>query len=94
MLDVAVTLLEEIWPRITGPSYELTMVKPSSRLLCMLQNLRGAEVKGSTAALSDKSLKRTTDQEEHSDDDDDDVWNKMDVVTSSVKRKRLQKSKN
>ena len=70
------------------------MVKPSSRLLCMLQNLRGAEVKGSTAALSDKSLKRTTDQEEHSDDDDDDVWNKMDVVTSSVKRKRLQKSKN
>ena len=93
MLDVAVTLLEEIWPRITGPSYELTMVKPNSRLLCMLQNLRGAEVKGSTAALSDKSLKRTTDQEEHSDDDDD-VWNKMDVVTSSVKRKRLQKSKN
>ena len=60
----------------------------------MLQNLRGAEFKGSTAALSDKSLKRTTDQEEHSDDDDDDVWNKMDVVTSSVKRKRLQKSKN
>ena len=58
----------------------------------MLQNQRGAEVKGSTAALSDKSLKRTTDQEEHSDDDD--VWNKMDVVTSSVKRKRLQKSKN
>ena len=70
------------------------MVKPNSRLLRMLQNLRGAEVKGSTAALSDKSLKRTTDQEEHSDDDDDDVWNKMDVVTSSVKRKRLQKSKN
>ena len=70
------------------------MVKPNSRLLCMLQNLRDAEVKGSTAALSDKSLKRTTDQEEHSDDDDDDVWNKMDVVTSSVKRKRLQKSKN
>ena len=70
------------------------MVKPNSRLLCMLQNLRGAEVKGSTAALSDKSLKRTTDREEHSDDDDDDVWNKMDVVTSSVKRKRLQKSKN
>ena len=70
------------------------MVKPNSRLLCMLQNLRGAEVKGSTAALSDKSLKRTTDQGEHSDDDDDDVWNKMDVVTSSVKRKRLQKSKN
>ena len=69
------------------------MVKPNSRLLCMLQNLRGAEVKGSTAALSDKSLKRKTDQEEHSDDDDD-VWNKMDVVTSSVKRKRLQKSKN
>ena len=69
------------------------MVKPNSRLLCMLQNLRDAEVKGSTAALSDKSLKRTTDQEEHSDDDDD-VWNKMDVVTSSVKRKRLQKSKN
>ena len=69
------------------------MVKPNSRLLCMLQNLRGAEVKGSTAALSDKSLKRTTDQEEHSDDDDD-VWNKMDVVTSSVKRKRLRKSKN
>ena len=93
MLDVAVTLLAEIWPRIRGPSYELTMVKPNSRLLCMLQNLRGAEVKGSTAALSDKSLKRTTDQEEHSDDDDD-VWNKMDVVTSSVKRKRLQKSKN
>ena len=59
----------------------------------MLQNLRGAEVKGSTAALSDKSPKRTTDQEEHSDDDDD-VWNKMDVVTSSVKRKRLPKSKN
>ena len=58
----------------------------------MLQNQRGAEVKGSTAAFSDKSLKRTTDQEEHSDDDD--VWNKMDVVTSSVKRKRLQKSKN
>ena len=70
------------------------MVKPNSRLLCMLQNLRGAEVKGSTAALSDKSLKRTSDQEEHSDIDDDDVWNKMDVVTSSVKRKRLQKSKN
>ena len=71
------------------------MVKPNSRLLRMLQNLRGAEVKGSTAALSEKSLKRTTDQEEHSDDDDDDdVWNKMDVVTSSVKRKRLQKSKN
>ena len=93
MLDVAVTLLGEIWPSITGPSYELTMVKPNSRLLCMLQNLRGAEVKGSTAALSDTSLKRTTDQEEHSDDDDD-VWNKMDVVTSSVKRKRLQKSKN
>ena len=69
------------------------MVKPNSRLLCMLQNLRGAEVKGSTAALSDKSLKRTTDQEEHSDDDDD-VWNKMDVVTSSVKGKGLQKSKN
>ena len=69
------------------------MVKPNSRLLCMLQNLRGAEVKGSTAALSDKSLKRATDQEEHTDDDDD-VWNKMDVVTSSVKRKRLQKSKN
>ena len=69
------------------------MAKPNSRLLCMLQNLRGAEVKGSTAALSDKSLKRTTDQVEHSDDDDD-VWNKMDVVTSSVKRKRLQKSKN
>ena len=57
----------------------------------MLQNIRGAEVKGSTAALSDVSLKRTTDQEEHSDDD---VWNKMDVVTSSVKRKKLQKSKN
>ena len=71
------------------------MVKPNSRLLCMLQNLQGAEVKGSTAALSEKSLKRTTDQEEHSDDDDDDdVWNKMDVVTSSIKRKRLQKSKN
>ena len=69
------------------------MVKPNSRLLCMLQNLRGAEVKGSTAALSDKSLKRATDQEEHTDDDDD-VWNKMDVVTSSVKRKGLQKSKN
>ena len=60
----------------------------------MLQNVKGAEVKGSTAALSDVSLKRTTDQEEHSDDDDDDVWNKMDVVTSSVKRKKLQKSKN
>ena len=93
MLDVTVTLLAEIWPRIIGPSYELTMVKPNSRLLCMLQNLRGTEVKGSTAALSDKSLKRATDQEEHTDDDDD-VWNKMDVVTSSVKRKRLQKSKN
>ncbi|CAH3150137.1 unnamed protein product [Porites lobata] len=73
-----------------------------SSLNCLLlsageieKNLRGAEVKGSTAALSDKSLKRTTDQEEHSDDnDDDDVWNKMDVVTSSVKRKGLQKSKN
>ena len=61
----------------------------------MLQNLRGAEVKGSAAVLSDKSLKRTTDQDERiDDDDDDDVWNKMDVVTSSVKRKRLQKSKN
>ena len=57
----------------------------------MLQKVKGAEVKGSTAALSDVSLKRTTDQEEHSDDD---VWNKMDVVTSSVKRKKLQKSKN
>jgi len=71
------------------------MFKTNGRLLCMLQNQRGAEVKGSTAALSNKSLKRTTDKEEHSDgDDDDDVWNKMGVVTSSVKRKRLQKSKN
>ena len=45
--------------------------------------------------MSDKSLKRTTEREnsDSDDDDDDDIWDAMDVVTSSSKRKRLDKSK-
>ncbi|KAL9953271.1 hypothetical protein ACROYT_G040664 [Oculina patagonica] len=42
-----------------------------------------------SAVLSDKSLKRS--EEEESSEDDDDIWNKMDVVTSTSKRKRLPK---
>ena len=53
----------------------------------MSQNTQNADKKG-TAVLSDKSLKRTA---EENSDGDDDIWDTMDVVTSSIKRKRLQK---
>jgi len=55
-----------------------------------LQNTQSADG-GGTAVLADKSLKRTA--EEENSEDDDDIWDKMDVVTSSSKRKRLHKSK-
>lgn len=55
----------------------------------MLQNTPHTDSRG-TGVSSDRSLKRSA-EDEHSEDDD--IWDKMDVVTSSSKRKRLQKSK-
>jgi len=41
-----------------------------------------------TGVSSDRSLKRVAEEESS---EDDDIWDKMDVVTSSSKRKRLRK---
>lgn len=55
----------------------------------MLQNTPHADSRG-TGVSSDRALKRSAEEESS---EDDDIWDKMDVVTSSSKRKRLQKSK-
>ena len=55
----------------------------------MLQNMPHEDMRG-IGVSSDRSLKRSA-KEESSEDDD--IWDKMDIVTSSRKRKRLQKSK-
>lgn len=47
---------------------------------------------GDTAVLLDRSLKTTAKDEDS--EDDDDIWDTMDVVTSSSKRKRPEKSEN
>ena len=60
-------------------------------LFCLLlQSSQHTDSRG-TAVLSDRSRKRTADEE--SSEDNDDIWDKMDVVTSTSKPKRLQKSK-
>ena len=56
----------------------------------LLQNKPNTDGKG-TGVSSDRSVKRAAEEESS---EDDDIWDKMDVVTSSSKRKRLQKSKN
>lgn len=54
-----------------------------------VQTAKPTDDRGS-ADLSDTPLKRSAEQE--SSEDDDDIWNKMDVVTSTSKRrKRLTK---
>ena len=53
----------------------------------LLQNKPHAD---STGVSSDRSVKRAAEEESS---EDDDIWDKMDVVTTSSKRKRLQKSK-
>ena len=56
----------------------------------LLQNTENVD-SGGAAVLSDKSLKRTA--EEVNSEGEDDIWDKMEVVTTSSKRKRLEKSK-
>ena len=55
----------------------------------VLQNTPQTDSRGS-GVTSDRSLKRSAEEESS---EDDDIWDKMDVVTSSSKRKRLKKRK-
>lgn len=55
----------------------------------LLQNKPHADSSG-TGVSSDRSVKRAAAEESS---EDDDIWDKMDVVTTSSKRKRVQKSK-
>lgn len=55
----------------------------------MLQNMPHVDMRD-IGVSSDRSLKRSAKKESS---EDDDIWGKMDIVTSSRKRKRLQKSK-